>query len=308
MNCYGNITQVITGVGPYGYRLKLDKTVPAWVSAGDRHAMGLSRLNDDSTIRDLFGRKFDDPSVGYGGLLGSQRELTLASWGIEVGFQVAPAGITRAILSTGQSVKFDIGRQIYRRHSTTKKWKIRTGTTYTPVDEEANDQGTAGNDGDTDVNTSNSLPTKHDWLFTIDQPGRSATDNFAVGDRYTYSANFYEFVRVSFDGQRLSGNGVKGGRCGFKYKWRTCIDIVDNPNRPHMGRFWARKNPDSHPQIQFVDQLNNGQTGESNSNQSTLYSNNTILGGAWLKFEEILDAPHAGNGNNGGSGGGGGPQ
>lgn len=67
---------------------------------------------------------------------------------------------------------------------------------------------------------------KNNHVFSVDSPSASliqSSNQVAPpdGTKLVYSGNFYEFVRVRFDGERPTGNNLEGSRCSEKLKWKT---------------------------------------------------------------------------------------
>lgn len=76
----------------------------------------------------------------------------------------------------------------------------------------------AANDDAKTIDESTSPNADHE-MFGMDYPGYpSDTGQFDVG---LMRENFYEYVRVRFDGVRPSGNGTNGSRCSSKYEWHV---------------------------------------------------------------------------------------
>ena len=295
-----------------GARLTLSSVVPDWVTSNDFYSKGISKLNDGFAIRG------NSQMAGYDGRIGHARDMPTASWVIEVGFKMKPTGITRATLSTGKKIRFDMTRQAYANRGffgkySSQVWVVRQGINpennlpflYSPIDEWANDDAytIASPDEDCDTSIPNWLSASHtsstftyaihDMLFQIDAPGRSRTDFFTEETRYVYRGNFFDFPRVSFDGHPPVGNRISGTRCGFKVGWNTRIDLVANLSSPNGKNvvgddiYFAMKNTAA----ESIVELYSNQTGEPNVNAGAASENNMIIGGKHLRFSEILNLP-----------------
>jgi hypothetical protein len=62
----------------------------------------------------------------------------------------------------------------------------------------------------------------------------------AIADRLVLRFNFFEFVRVRFDGQQFANqNGqAEGSRASSKIAWRSRTDVVKDP----ASGLWVRNN------------------------------------------------------------------
>ena len=59
----------------------------------------------------------------------------------------------------------------------------------------------------------------HDHVYSIDGPGQKSTSIDPRIQQIILWYNFYEFVRVCFDGNQPSGNTIVGSRCSDKQAW-----------------------------------------------------------------------------------------
>jgi hypothetical protein len=154
---------------------------------------------------------------------------------MEMEFTVQPAGVGNVKIGNRFAVIFDISRQ---REST--EWDYDNGSwnntgdpitngAWPTLDEMPNDD--YGNLGDNDEDDT----PKNDHIYSYDFPGYN---NVADVDRAVLRYNFYEFVRVRFDGQDFpAGHSVEGSRASGKAAWRSRMDVVDDGT----GK-WQRNN------------------------------------------------------------------
>ena len=142
-----------------------------------------------------FGKQFGNPPVNVQYAMGME-------------FTIKPSGV-----GDEPNVFFDITRQIE------KKYWSRNGNgawqkiflpweSFDPADESNDDRG----DGDEDATPEN------DHIYSIDGPGIA---NSGFVDEYVAKLNFYEFVRVSFDGNKPTGENSDGSRASLKIPWHS---------------------------------------------------------------------------------------
>lgn len=124
-----------------------------------------------------------------------------------------PAGI-----GNEQGVVFDVTRQI-----SFKDWTIDAGVVSEkrpwksfPAIDESNDDASQSDEDNVPDN-------QH--VYSIDGPGEPDDGSHA---QVISRNNFYEFVRVRFDGNALAGNNNDGSRCSDKVAWHVFYWIERN--------------------------------------------------------------------------------
>jgi len=132
-------------------------------------------------------------------------------------FKIEPQGVENE-----PGVKFDVSRQ---RASNVKfeapagTWHTVEQTAWPSNDEDANDD--SGNVDESKV------PNADHEIFVFDPPG---LDNFPLGSvKVLFRANYREYLRVRFDGQRPTSGGDSstwGARCSPKYDWHVIHTLI----------------------------------------------------------------------------------
>jgi hypothetical protein len=112
------------------------------------------------------------------------------------------------------NVKFDLPRQMKKNEWARVKGKIQqtSAVPWPNKPDLANDSA---------IQNGISVPPLHDHIYSIDAPGykfATAPAGFDVSE-IIQSKLFYEFVRVSFDGNAPKGNTDQGSRCSDKSPW-----------------------------------------------------------------------------------------
>lgn len=172
---------------------------------------------------DHFGIHFEDAPVGIAYNIGFQ-------------FTLLPTGIGAESI-----VKFDVTRQ-----AEVRIWglnlilpsvvpppdpvpQLTYGNESFPFGDKANDNVDATADQPVADRDNDNTPT-NDHIYSIDAPGRGT--RIANEEEYIFRANFREFVRVKFDGQKPTGNILSGSRCSPKKDWHLRIHAI-NDNGTH---------------------------------------------------------------------------
>ena len=164
---------------------------------------------------------------------------------ILIKYNLLPSGI-----GYQPNVSFDIARQAEGRIWVKKQQ-------FTPYEEQegyrkdfpAQDEGVNDDDPNAEgqdideSSTPTGTATTPNYFFVMDAVG--PTNAPPDGGYAVLRSNFREFVRVSFDGQRSSGNIIDGSRCSDKFEWRSRMRVVRQqlppPNPPFI---WKRSQPD----------------------------------------------------------------
>ena len=129
-------------------------------------------------------------------------------------FTIQPTGI-----GNEKDVLFDMTRQ-----KQTQLWHIRNGELKQTDDPEpfppANTPDLTNDDAlkPPDEKAEQNMP-KNDHIYSIDAPGGVPRAAIPSVTQLVQRKNFYEFVRVSFNGTRPSGNTSEGSRCSLKEPW-----------------------------------------------------------------------------------------
>jgi hypothetical protein len=159
---------------------------------------------------------------------------------IGIRFQLSPDAIW-----SQQGVRFDVGRTIHsmawEKHSD-GNWTGGTLTPWPPNPESANDDP---NDGDESSGVGAGGVGALGGFFSEDPPG---PDSPIVNDLVfglSYKGNMREFLRVSFDGQRPTGNGLHGSRCSNYFDWHPRHLLERDPNHQGPPQWWRRTTGDS---------------------------------------------------------------
>jgi hypothetical protein len=174
-----------------------------------------------------------------GGKFGASHVSPETNNGVVMEFAVQPSGI-----GSEPDIGFDITRQ-----KESIWWDINDNTvtefsgsaapsSFPSQNEEPNDDE---HRSDEDNNPQNN------HIYSLDMPG--FTSDNADANRSVARFNFYEFVRVRFDGNGFSNNNgtIEGSRSSPKVAWRSRMDVVDN------GGTWDR-NPDGDNEIELDHQ------------------------------------------------------
>ncbi len=140
-------------------------------------------------------------------------------WGVEA-IMLAQFKVFPDDIGDENSVKFDITRQKERL-----SFFVINGNTVGPPDANFPVKKDLSNDDDIGIPDEDNEP-KNNHIFSLDAPkalliqaqGQAAPPD---GTSFTYSGNFNEFVRVSFDGNKPAGNNLSGSRCSNKLIWNT---------------------------------------------------------------------------------------
>ena len=146
-----------------------------------------------------------------------------------------PSGI-----GTEPNVLFDVTRQ-----KQTQAWGVLGGQIVVidpfhqfAVGDAADDDGDASDE---------SLTPKNDHIYSYDTPGYTNNAVQRGGQPpkpYTQlirRMNFKEYVRVSFDGTRPSGNTNMGSRCSLKQPWHMFMWLVLQDGSRY-GEFTTKQN------------------------------------------------------------------
>lgn len=126
-------------------------------------------------------------------------------------------------------VNFDIARQMagheWAQPAPGQPWvpalpRPGVGSQYPVTEEVANDDGTNSDESSVVV-----PDTGH--FYVEDSPGQTSTNTVGLNG-FTQMFNFREFVRVSIDSARPSGNGVSGSRASDCVPWHAFMNLVDD--------------------------------------------------------------------------------
>jgi len=173
-----------------------------WADAGNP-----LRNTFNTTYGGKFGKQFAGPPVNVQYAMGME-------------FTVEPSGA-----GSLAGVVFDVTRQAKNEDWQTNAagnlfvkwlpWKAHA-TSGAKIDE--------SNDDSSQTEESNTPVGNH--IYSIDGPG---FPNNGAAAQVVLQANFYEFVRVRFDGQVLAGENTDGSRCSDKALWRAFFWVERKP-------------------------------------------------------------------------------
>jgi len=139
------------------------------------------------------------------------------SWSSQMG---APLAVS--------DVAFDATREIegqrWIQNVPNGPWQPVPGSarSFGPGVENVNDD--AGDRGESD------RPTPIGAFYDEDPPGPTGLEPYS-GDKWRY--NFWEWIRVRFDGTRPTGNGVSGSRSSPKYAWSVAHTLYKEAGAWH---------------------------------------------------------------------------
>ena len=200
-NAQGNLTDgtdKVRATAVWATRTGMKNTAadPLWADIVDPFKANFTKQTQK------FGKNFTNPSGKINYAIGFE-------------FTVQPTGI-----ASEKDVLFEVTRQ-----KQTQVWFVLNGKVFqndplTPFPP-ANTPDLANDDGPAPAGFMKSvqnIPKKH-HIYSIDAPGGMGLAVIPGVTQYVERKNFYEFVRVSFNGTRPSGNTNEGSRCSPKEPW-----------------------------------------------------------------------------------------
>ena len=133
-------------------------------------------------------------------------------------FTVTPADVETKLTR----VKFDLAR-----HWQFRVWKATTddSTPTIVADIPWPDLWEDPNDDPDDTDESNKV-NANGRMYVVDAPSLKANDPPTLTNRLWAKSNFEEFARVSFNGQRPSGNDIQGSIVSPRYAWHSEVAII----------------------------------------------------------------------------------
>jgi hypothetical protein len=199
-----------------GAELDKAKLTFVWAEVGQNAVEHSTKAAADLWILDMW-KNITTPPKDRITLYGGTGLRPVANFGVRncilFKYTVYPADVWKE-----PGVKFDLARQKERKawagmgQSPNIQWTpLLPNAAFPANDEESNDDPFEGDESD--------CPNNNNEMFVEDVPGINNPN--AGSDHYVYRGNYWEYMRVRFDGIDPVGDGIKGSRCSAKYDWHA---------------------------------------------------------------------------------------